>query len=183
MLAQNENGEKCKYLKAMRPSLSICCEYPKVVMWNWQWDECEASCKAKGHINEKGEGEHCCMMTCTFNVMGLFSMGRNDFGQVVPGDVHWQGFVFAFMLSIDNDTRWETVINENVKQCDQQFGDTYDDFYCDYIPLSLWKVSECSYKQNYLKCPYWNPRNLPECRYAYEFVSECVSGGKFEKFN
>ena len=176
-LLHEENGENCKHLNVIRPNFTECWEYPQLVLWSWDADECDATCIAEGHVTENGLAEHCCALTCSYYKMGIISSSRNSQGDLEPIVFHWQGFVSSFMLSVGNDSKWESVIHDSVQRCYFQYEFNTHGLYCNLIPLNLWEIFECSYRQNFLDCPVWNPKDLPECEFAKEYVSKCTRGG------
>lgn len=166
---ETEDEKACRYLDSVRTNYTVCCQYPVLVVWKWQYDECLKKCTQKGH-----SFNHCCVFPCCFNKLGVLKVIYADDGNVTSVDVDWRGPVYSFMLSIGNDTRWEPLLNSVVGRCNEQFGGTDGSLHCGEIPNSLFDVIDCCYKQNFLQCPTWNPFLIPECQYTFDFVSKCT---------
>lgn len=171
-MTENEKIANCKYLNTVRTNFSICCEYPILVIWTYQYLECEEVCT-------DNEDFDCCLLGCCFNKLGVTLLTKDEKGNVLGVDVDWHGLVYSFLLSVGNDTKWEPVLMDSVARCNEQFGGTANGYECSVIPLSLYDVIGCSYIQNYLKCANWNPYEMPECKYTYEFASTCIDGSAF----
>lgn len=97
-------------------------------------------------------------------------------GQTVS-DVDWKGLVYSFLLSVGNDTQWEPVLNLVCERCYQQFSGNprEDEYYCEEIPISLFTVIDCSYVQNFVMCPTYNPHNAKECDYSMQYIKKCTA--------
>lgn len=132
---------------------------------DFQFNECLHLCK-----DYKDDENNCCLRICSLKQIEvlLFSTDPN-----MKPQVNYEGLTYSFLLSIDNDTRWEPVIRASTSRCYyDQFGTT-DGYQCDVIPNSLYNVIECSYKENFLKCPNYNPNEISECKETYEFLELC----------
>ena len=100
-------------------------------------------------------------------------MTADENGVLLASEINFRGLVYSFMLSIGNDSLWDPVVNNVVSRCYDQFGAVGTEFDCDVIPLSLYEVIRCSYNQNFLQCPTWNSHGIEECKYTYDYVSQC----------
>lgn len=114
----------------------------------------------------------CCELTCCFQKLGVLTTQVNE-DESKQVDVDWRGLVYSFLLSVGNDTLWTPVVNETVKRCYEQFSNS-GEFDCKgQIPKHLFHIIDCSYLENYLKCAKWNPHDLKECEYTYQYVKKC----------
>lgn len=112
-------------------------------------EECIKTCKYDPEIR-LNNSQFCCFKICLFEKLGvlIFSTDPN-----LKPEIRREGIAYSFLLSVDGDTRWEPVILSSTSRCfDDRFGfiDGYD---CNTIPMSLYEVIGCCYKQNFLKCP------------------------------
>lgn len=150
--------------------IKACCEqYPLMVAWTWQMDQCTDSCyMAKTPTR-------CCVLSCVFYMIGVLKANFNADGSVASTVVDPAGLIYSFMLSVGNDTQWEPIITESVNWCNDQYGGVTSKYECKVIPLNLYEIVDCTTVQDYLKCPPWNPHNLPECQQTQEFVRDCLA--------
>jgi hypothetical protein len=87
-------------------------------------------------------------------------------------EVDPQGLVYSFLLSVGNDTSWEPIVKSSTQRCyDDNYG-SVEGYQCDVIPLSLFEIINCCLKENYLKCPVYNPYRLSECQATRQFIEE-----------
>lgn len=159
--------KQCEYLNSVRSNFTICCEYPQIVIWRWQFDQCCDQCAAQDK-----SGDRCCILSCCFGLMGMLQFSQSDDGNTTATFMQ-EGMVYSFLLSVGNDTAWLPVITASTQRCTDQFGGNDEGFDCDVIPISLYTIMDCSYNQNYLKCPTWNSYNLAACDYTYQYVQKC----------
>ena len=168
--SESERFSKCKYLNSVRASYTACCQYPMLVVWTWQFKECKENCVG---IDTNG----CCTLSCCLNKLGALTLLKDEKGRVDRVIVNWHGLVYSFMLSVGNDTKWGPVLKEVVSKCDDENGSTDSGYECDgLIPMSFYDIVKCSYRQNFLNCPNWNPSGRADCQYTYDFVEQCVDG-------
>jgi hypothetical protein len=40
--------------------------------------------------------------------------------------------------------------------------------------MDIYDIVFCTYKQNYMKCPPWNPHKLAECTQTMNYVERCM---------
>jgi hypothetical protein len=145
----------------------VCCKYPTLVIWKHQLDDCVNFCEDS---KEDGDKHTCCIKICILKELGvlLFSTDPN-----MKPQVDHKGLSYSFLLSVGNDTSWEPIIRSSTSRCfDDRFGFT-DGYQCDVIPLSLFEVITCCYKENFLKCPNYNPKRVSGCKATYEFIELC----------
>lgn len=94
-------------------------------------------------------------------------------------EIHQEGIEKSFLLSVDNETSWEPIIKSSTRRCyDDHYGTT-DGYQCGVIPNSLSNVINCCYKENFLKCPNYNPNRISECKETYEFVELCYENDDY----
>jgi hypothetical protein len=104
----------------------------------------------------------------------------------------YKGLIYSFMLSVGNDTIWKSVIENTAKSCFEQFDGANEGYECkgllgftvvkDYslisfipvIPLELYRIIDCSYTENYIRCPTLNTH--PDCVNTMNFVKKCLRG-------
>ena len=134
------------------------------------FDECFLKCNEIPFLTDL----RCCIDECSYTKLGIISVTRDNTGNVTSVAVIPQGIVNSLMLSAGNDSQLEPVFSDSVTRCDSQFGGNEVSYDCDAIPLNLFEVISCSYIQNYMKCPKWNPRGLSNCQYTFEYVLKCV---------
>lgn len=166
-LSYDEQLKVCTYLNTVRANFTACCEYPGVVMWEWQLTNCEEECGATDE-NYENEDTFCCLSVCCFYTVKVLS-SQTEIAPLLP-----DGFIYSFLLSVGNDTAWEPVITGAVNRCYSQYLDDqgYD---CGVIPFSMYSIIDCAYLENYLKCPTWNPQNLRECAFTAEYARKCAT--------
>lgn len=167
-----EKQQQCAYLNSIRANFTTCCQYPILVIWYFQFQECLASCGINENSTETAQG-HCCIQVCCYNKIGLLNPVYNDDGSQAPSEVDWRGLVYSFMLSVGNDTQWLPVVNASSYRCYTQYSESNNGYACEVIPLNLFTVINCGYDENFLKCPPWNPNNVPACTYTWQYVSQC----------
>lgn len=164
---EEERQKACEHWNSVRANYTICCEYPILVIWTWQYRLCEAQCEKDGE-----KGKNCCILPCCLNTLGVMNTMVNEDGKKQI-EVDWKGLVYSFLLSVGNDTQWTPIITETVQRCYSQFSET-NEFLCgDRIPSHLFLIIDCSYLEHYLKCAKWNPHDLKECEYTYKYVQKC----------
>jgi hypothetical protein len=59
---------------------------------------------------------------------------------------------------------------------------TNDGYDCDVIPSALFTTIDCCYKENYLRCPVYNPHRLSECAATRQFIEECYGNWRYSAF-
>jgi hypothetical protein len=160
--SDDEKRKNCAFLNTVRPNLTSCCEYPAIVIWDWQYKICEDYCDE----NDTGD-DRCCILICGMNSLGVLSSISE------PSDVNWEGLVSSFLLSVGNDTAWFPVINGSIYRCYSQFSEKNNEYDCGVIPRNLYLITDCGYIENYLKCPNWNPSQIDTCTYSHEYISKC----------
>lgn len=159
---------KCKYLNSIRANYTICCKYPGLVLWRYQYEECGVEC-AEAEKNPDDRG--CCMLVCCFKKIGVLKF-PDDPKQ--PAKIDPEGFVYSFLLSVGNDTAWEPVIRKSTRRCyDDNNGVSTGDI-CNVPFIFLENIVTCAYKENFLRCPVFNPHRLPQCETSRQFVDECT---------
>lgn len=164
---EEEKQTTCKYLNTIRANYTVCCEYPLLVIWRWQYDLCKDKCEKDGESDIT-----CCTLACGLNTLGVLHTATNNEGKNQI-DVYWHGLVYSFLLSVGNDTQWTPVINETVQRCYNQFSET-NEFDCSgRIPNHIFSIIECCYVEHFLKCAKWNPHGLKECEFTYKYVQKC----------
>lgn len=97
----------------------------------------------------------------------------NEDGSQGRATIIVDGIHDAFLLSVGNDTRWAPVVRTAVDRCYEDLIGVDDGYSCDIIPKNLYMIIDCCYNENFLKCPTWNPHNLKECQYTYDYISKC----------
>lgn len=171
---EDEKKANCKYLNSVRANFTVCCEYPVLVIWMWQYKICVKECKAQDRANER-----CCILPCCFRFLGVLNITKTTDPETneekVTTDVDWNGLVYSFLLSVGNDTRWLPVVTDSTSRCYNDFSGSNDEIDCDVIPRSLYTVIDCAYVENYVKCPVFNPAGLKECSYTMQYAQKCLN--------
>lgn len=153
------------YLNDVRANLTACCEFPALVIWQWQYDSCTETCATEDSLSH----DRCCIMVCCLNMLTILGSTTEK------TDVRKEGLVYSFLLSVGNDTSWLPVVENSVSRCHSQFSEANNDYDCGVVPLNLYLMVDCAYLQNYLKCPKWNPYGYEECAFTNEYVQKCVN--------
>lgn len=78
------------------------------------------------------------------------------------------------MTSVGNDPIWLPIVTLTTKRCYADFFDFSDEYYCDEIPKYLYDVVDCTYIENFLRCPLFNPKRLNQCLMTFQYVDECL---------
>lgn len=160
---EEEKQKSCSYLNSIRANYTICCEYPILVMWRWQYNYCQELCNYDAY--------NCCSYECSYRLLGVLVETVNEDG-TFQIDVDWLGLVYSFLNSVGNDTLWTPVVHEAVKRCHDQFSNT-GEYYCYKVPYYLFTIMDCAYIENYLRCAKWNPYGIKECDITYQYVKKC----------
>lgn len=168
-----QTRDRCEYLQTVRTNFSACCEFPKLVIQEWDYKVCYDKCSAIGKLYDT-----CCVYTCCLELLGVINYTAvidETTNEIVKKniDVDWQGLVYSFLLSVENNTQWLPVVTQSTYECYVQFGGSDEGIDCDFIPKSLESVINCANKFNYIRCPPWNPFRIPECKYTMEFAQHC----------
>lgn len=164
--------EHCRYLNSVRANFTACCKYTALVAWDWTWDYCaEGDCKIV--MDSGGDTMACCMLTCILVVSEIIEITSDPVGaKLLP-----TGLVLSFMMSVGNDSSWSPIVNQSISRCFSQFeGGGYSEdtpLDCPTVPSNFFPVIDCTYLQNYLKCPVWNPHGLEACQYSHQYVDQC----------
>jgi hypothetical protein len=101
------------------------------------------------------------------------------------------GLVNSFLLSVGNDTLWKPVLEISLGRCNDQFKDYAEEFYCSgsevqvevdktmnqmlsisELPKDFLPTAFCSYLENFIKCPRYNPD--PACKITMKYVQKCM---------
>ncbi|KAG5669301.1 hypothetical protein PVAND_017189 [Polypedilum vanderplanki] len=181
VFTNNDDKQKCcELLNKKRAKFADCCDYPQLVIWQWQYNLCVKQTSVGGKPPTRCNLLHCC-----FQYLGVLTSN-------VPKDgMNEAGFEYSFLLSVDNNTRWVGPIKESVTQCmrlayvppptnlDKQSNDykNYWDCY-EQIPNCLYTIVDCSYDYNYYYCPEGVfKEDVPGCVLSKQFVHDCFIEG------
>jgi hypothetical protein len=88
-------------------------------------------------------------------------------------EVNIDAVIISFNESVNGDKEWEPIIKNSFDRCYHDRIGTVDGFHCDVIPKSFYSVLECAYKEQYLKCPNYNPKKLDNCKETLEYADIC----------
>jgi hypothetical protein len=80
----------------------------------------------------------------------------------------------SFLFSVKNEPAWEPVITRSVQRCAYDLIGSSDEYQCEVVPMEFYSIIDCTYKENFLKCPVYNPFKLPECSATRRYVEECI---------
>jgi len=132
----------------------------------WQVDECKDECN--------NNSDECCNHRCIIKKIGFATYPEDP---TQPDMIEPEGLVYSFMLSVDNDTTWEPVIRNSVKRCYDDNNGVSTDLVCNF-PMELWvNIVTCSFWENFLRCPNFNPNGTAECETTIQFLTECKLNG------
>ena len=146
--SQQEFDDCCAAMDAHRRNFSDCCEYPQLVVWQWQYNMCIKNVQAKGQ-----QPSRCTVMPCCYTYMG--AIDKN----IIKSGIKVAGLKYSFLLSVGNETKWVPPINKSVEICNKYLrkptpnkkdAATYKAFWdCfETIPLYLYDIIGCSYNFN-----------------------------------
>jgi hypothetical protein len=161
-----EQKNACVYLNGVRANFTACCEYPAIVIWDWQYKACYKDCNIEGDQDEDETGR-CCVLICALNMLQILT-SRTEISPIDP-----KGFVYSFMMSVGNETIWEPVITNAISRCFTQNEGNDQGFDCGIVSHNIYYIADCAYLEHFLKCPKWNPYGLNECAYTHEFAMKC----------
>ena len=176
-------------MNKVRANFTACCGYPALVISDDVIVECSSVCSEEPEASNEGttgrpnyneyelaEMPDCSCTTtkCAFMSMEILIPTYGENGQFFGYDINYKGVISSFLLSVGFDESWGPVLNEVVLRCYDQFSASDGGFECNSMPVELFDIIECSYKQNFLKCPSWNPQGILECQYTYEYVTKCM---------
>lgn len=165
-----ELEDRCGFLvSVMESNDSACCTFPSLEIFNGPYRECENNCTAK-----YGEEAPCCPFACCLTALGVITTVNDENGNFLSADINVAGIIKSFLSSVDNDLSWEPVLSDSVTRCNDQYGAPGDGYDCGNTPKNFYKVVDCSYVQNFMTCPDWNPSGLEGCQYRMEFYSKCI---------
>lgn len=116
----------------------------------------------------------CCLVPCCDKLNGVLKEVLNDDSSVARLDIDPNGLIYSFLLSVGNDTKWQPVVTATVNDCNAQYSVNQNGFDCDVIPSNLYSIIDCSYNEQFLKCPNYNPHNLKECEYTQQYIQQCT---------
>lgn len=169
-----EQTKSCLYLNGVRANFTACCEYPAIVVWEWQMSLCVDECTEKlANVDEAEleDAERCCILVCNLNAIKILS------SKTEASPLEASGFIHSFMLSVGNETIWEPVITNAINRCFSQNEGSDQGFDCGIIPVAIYSIADCAYLEHFLKCPKWNPSGLSQCVYTHQYAKECISNG------
>ena len=183
-----ERQERCKFLNIVRANFTSCCGYPALVITDDIAVDCSSVCSEEPEsvIGGKVASDYhyefpdcsCTQTECTFKSMQVLIPKYGAKGDLLGYEIDFNGIVNSFLMSVGNDESWLPVLKDVVSRCYEQFSTSEGGLECNSVPSELFEIIDCSYKQNYLKCPSWNPQGLFECQYTYEYVTKCMDDAK-----
>lgn len=165
---EEERKTKCQYLNKIRANYTICCQYPVLVVWTWQYKQCMSDCSI-----EPKKPTRCCMVPCCHRLNGILKDIQKEDGSIAQVDVDPNGLISSFLLSVGNDTKWRPVVTNAVTRCYEQNSENQNGYDCEVIPMNLYLIIDCSYNEQFLKCPNYNPHNIKECEYTHQYIDQC----------
>lgn len=158
-LSDSDRKIKCKELNNNRANFTICCKYPTLVMFRWQFLQCLKLCP---------DEDECCIKTCNFRSLDFIP-------NFVNAENHnpCNGLSYSFLLSVGNNSEWVEPISESCKFCfDEVARDSSQVDECN-IPYHLYDIINCVYSENYFRCPNFNPFFVKECELTREYNDIC----------
>lgn len=157
-----DEKSRCSNLNKKRKPFNECCEYPLVVVWTWQYELCQESCS-------DDMLERCCVLTCCLNQVGIL-----DTLDTPNININKEALVESYMMSVSNNSVWQPVVEASVSICMERFAGESFDHECHVIPRTLYSVIDCTYIENFMGCPLWNPDNDDQCEFTSQYVQECM---------
>lgn len=154
-------------MNTIRANYKICCEYPTLVIWAWQYKACQDECK-KLSLGLR----RCCIDICNQRTSKILNIFYDDKGTVANTSVSHEGLYTGFMLSVGNDTRWTPIIKSSVDYCYEKYVNVKMGVMC-MIPQHLYRIIDCIYHEDFLNCPVWNAHRLKECEYTFQYIQKC----------
>lgn len=137
---------------------------------------CLYTCMMGNNSFSNPDFERCCIIECCFGRLGILQNVINADKSVQIQPVP-QNIFNAFMIArerFNESTAWLSVVNMSVELCYNQVSPT-NQFDCDNaIPTYVYSIIDCTYLQNFLRCPSWN-QNDPECATTYKYAQNCMS--------
>lgn len=154
-----------------------CCKNPELFLWSNTFEECTKICGGdeRNDMSSKNETEEygCCRLVCILTKMEFLRFSTDP--NVMP-QVEVKGVIAVYMQSVDNDPIWLPIVKTATERCfDDIYGLLGQGYYCNVIPNSLKVLTDCTYNEYFMKCPYWNPKQLSRCELALEYQKECSS--------
>lgn len=151
----------------MRANFTACCEYPAIVIGESEFSTCSDECEAVGLSRDL-----CCLLRCVCNKLGIYHdaplESSDEKLEMFP-----EGFINSFLMSVNNDEQWVPVVTQSTLRCFDQFADpSLENETCG-LPGYFYLVLDCTHKELYLKCPKWNPSELAECKFTYDYMIKC----------
>lgn len=135
---------------------------------SWQYQLCLSQCSVAPNTPTR-----CCIVPCCHKYNGILKEVTNENG-VVQDNIDPNGLISSYSISVGNDTKWLPVITNAVTSCYQQYSENPDGYDCGVIPMNLYSIIDCSYNEQFLKCPNYNPHNLKECEYTLQYIAQCT---------
>jgi hypothetical protein len=145
----------------------LCCDVPDAEVP----PEINEYCLKECNLNQPNILD-CCYYICILKEVRFLKFSTDPNIRPVP-DV--EGYIRLLMQSVDNDPVWEPVIRSSSSRCFYDADGTDNDFICQVVPSTIIYMSQCNFKENFLKCPYWNPYKIEKCQALYELVENCLA--------
>jgi hypothetical protein len=146
-LQEPDKTNCCDNLNKQRSDFSSCCEYPILVVYRDDYDECTSQCTSKGQ-----EGSRCCILSCCFKRLGILG---DNITAISP-----EGLSSSFKMSVKNPDAWSEKIGCVVNKCTANIArqptstDKASDEYKNYwdcfeqIPMYFYDIVDCAYDYN-----------------------------------
>lgn len=190
-MTNDEKENQCLIWANTTTAYTDCCNYPRYVTPNAAYEFCTLNCPKWRTGCSFDEESYCCVLTCLWdkNEQIMWHIWKYAFyhrlqedGTLVitstidpatkemknTSEIHSDKITAAFLLDVNNDTRWQPVVNRSVERCYNDFVGHTDTYQCEVIPRSLYDIADCTYAQNFLQCPVFN-YSIPDCEYIMLF--------------
>lgn len=165
-----EIKDRCSYLNTVRANFTVCCQYPSLVLWRWQLNQCIGECQNINQIDNS-----CCISVCNYRLLSVIPQPNNNANNASFDPT--EGLITAFMLSIGNTSEWTQTIRDSCTLCNNAVGKQPEYDSCG-IPIHLYSIVNCAYNEMFFNCPKWNPSNIQECDFTRQFIDTCYRNNK-----
>ncbi|KAG5669298.1 hypothetical protein PVAND_017186 [Polypedilum vanderplanki] len=161
----------CDNLNNKRDDFTKCCNYPIMVVYRDDYDDCTNQCTKNGK-----EATRCCLLSCCFKKLGIIADNSSI--------INTQGLINSFTMSVKNPNDWSDKIGCVVENCTRMIEkpppttDTTSDDYKNYwdcfeqIPMYFYDIVDCAYDYNFIYCPNY-PFNQGKCYETFYYVNDC----------
>jgi hypothetical protein len=147
-----------------------CCKLPEMEFEMSIAEECNRECAEK---NLEDDVDSCCSRICVLEKLDIILVSTDP---NVKSFVKPEGIVKMFMNTVGNDPAWLPIVQSSTMRCFDDVAVMSEEYLCgNKIPYGLTVMEFCCFKENYLKCPYWNPQKIDNCTICRNVIEECLA--------